>query len=244
MKILGFETASGRCSVAITKDQEVLAAEILTTQSMQAEQLLSMIEKVLANANLELSDIEYIATTSGPGSFTGIRIGLATALGLTMATDIKPVIVTNFATINFRIREQMRGFDYAAAIIDAYRGECYFNLFDKQNQTIEEPKLLKLEDVSKELQKLNGEIVCAGNSCHKLLFEHDLHKLPFVRVLPRFPNPDARSLCRLANTQILKGVYNTNIEPLYIRPPDAKLPLASSGIVRSISTHPARLLHG
>ena len=178
-----------------------------------------MIDSVLGRAKLTLDDIEYLVVTNGPGSFTGIRIGLAAALGIVMATKIKPIVVSNFATINFRIREQFRGFDYAATIIDAYRGECYFQVFDKQNQAVCEPKLLKLEDVSQEIGSLNGSVVCAGSTCHKLL-----DAVPNVRILPRFPSPDARILCRLAYTQVLKESYSSNIEPLYIRPPDAKLP--------------------
>ena len=187
---------------------------------MQAETLLAMIEAVLVRAKLALEDIEYLVVTNGPGSFTGIRIGLATALGLAMATKVKPIVVSNFAIINFRIREQFRGFDYAATIIDAYRGECYFQVFDKQNQAVEEPKLIKLEEVALEIAKLSGVIVCGGSTCHKLLDALP----PEIRILPRFPNPDARILCRLAYTQILKESYSSNIEPLYIRPPDAKLP--------------------
>jgi tRNA threonylcarbamoyladenosine biosynthesis protein TsaB len=217
MKILGFETASSRCSVAIAEGNDILAADLLTSPSMQAEELLGMIGATLAKAQLTLEDIEYLVVTNGPGSFTGIRIGLATALGLVMATQIRPIVVSNLETINFRIREQFRGFDYAATIIDAYRGECYFQVFDKQNQMIYEPLLLKLEDVRTELDKLKGVIVCGGSTCHKLMLDK-------ARILPRFPNPDARILCRLAYTKILKNNYSSNIEPLYIRLPDAKLP--------------------
>lgn len=227
MKILGFETASGRCSVSITEGNEIIAADLLTTSSMQAEQLMSMIGSVLERAKLTLDDIDYLVVTNGPGSFTGIRIGLAAALGLIMATKITPIVVSNFATINFRIREQFRGFDYAASIIDAYRGECYFQVSDKQNQIVDEPKLIKLEDVALEIEKLNGVVVCGGSTCHKLL-----DVLPSnVRILPRFPNPDARTLCRLANTQILKENYSSNIEPLYIRPPDAKVPSTKINLI-------------
>ena len=220
MKILGLETASGRCSVALTEGNDLIASDLLTSQSMQAEQLMSMLASVLTKAKLTLKDIEYLAVTNGPGSFTGIRIGLATALGLSMAEKLTPIVVSNFSIINFRIREQFRGFDYACAIIDAYRGECYFQAFDKQSMAVSEPKLIKLEEVVDEVRKLNGHVVCGGSSCHKLLA-----MLPEnVRILPRFHSPDARIVCRLANVQILKESFSSIIEPLYIRLPDAKLP--------------------
>jgi tRNA threonylcarbamoyladenosine biosynthesis protein TsaB len=217
MKILGIETASGRCSVAITEGRDVLAAELFASQSMQAERLLSMIESVSMRANLGLNDVEYLAITNGPGSFTGIRIGLSTILGISMAKQITPVVVSNFSIINFRIREQFRGFDYACTIIDAYRGEYYFQIFDKKNAPLEEPALLTLEQIGEAIGKLSGNIVCSG-ACSKLV-----EILPKeVRVLPRFPHPDARTVCRLAHTQILKESFSSKIEPLYIRPPDAK----------------------
>lgn len=219
MKILGIETASGRCSVAITEGKDILAAELLSFQSMQAEKLMAMIESVLSRANLVLNDIKYLAITNGPGSFTGIRIGLATSLGISIAKNITPVVVSNFNIINFRIREQSRGFDYACAIIDAYRGEYYFQIFDKKNTALGESQLLTLEEIVVMIEKLDGSIVCGG-ACSKFM-----EVLPKgVRILPRFPHPDARTVCRLAHTQILKESFSTNIESLYIRPPDAKLP--------------------
>ena len=132
MNILAFETASGMCSVAVSQGANLLKTALITESSKQAENLVPMINKVLENASLSLADINYIAVTNGPGSFTGIRIGIATALGLTFGTKIIPVVVSNFELINYRIREQIRNFEFAATIIDAYRDEIYLQIFDKK----------------------------------------------------------------------------------------------------------------
>ncbi len=219
MKFLAFETASGRCSAAISEGHEILATELITANSQQAENLPRIIAMILEKAKLGLSDINYIATTSGPGSFTGIRIGLSTALGLSMAASITPIIVSNFGIINYRIREQYRDFDYAVSLIDAYRGECYIEIFDKQSKSLAAPELASIEKIKNIMENLEGKIVCAGSGAVRIY-----GLVPNLITLPRFPFPDARIVCRLANVQLLKGSFSSKIEPLYIRLPDAKLP--------------------
>jgi tRNA threonylcarbamoyladenosine biosynthesis protein TsaB len=220
MKILAFETASGRCSIAISEGQDILATELIFENSQQAERLTTMISSILSRTKLSLSDIDYIAATNGPGSFTGIRIGLSTALGLSIAANITPVIVSNLAIINYKIREQYRHFEFAVSLIDAFRNELYMQIFDKHNKAVTQPKLLDIEEAETEISKLNGQVVCAGSGAKKIcnLYSNS------IAILPRFPFPDARIICKLAHGLIIKGQFSSSIEPLYIRLPDAKEP--------------------
>jgi tRNA threonylcarbamoyl adenosine modification protein YeaZ len=222
MKILAFETASGRCSVAISTDAEIIATRQIFEHSEQAENLTSMISEILTSTKLALSDIDYIATTNGPGSFTGIRIGLSAALGLSMATNTTPVIVSNLAIINHKIREQYRDFDLAICLIDAFRDEIYMQIFDRYNRPIIDPQLLSIDEAQNTIKLLDKHIICAGSGAAKIQnLANDR-----VALLPRFPCPDARIICKLAHSQIVKGQFSSLIEPLYIRLPDAKLPNA------------------
>jgi len=220
MKILAFETASGLCSIAISEGPDVLATELIFENSKQAESLTPMIQSILGRLKMNFSDIDYIATTNGPGSFTGIRIGLSCALGLSLVTNITPIIVSNFAIINYKIREQYRNFDFSINLIDAYRDECYIQIFDKNNKPVTEPNLLNIQDAKAEILKLKGQIVCAGSAAKTI---QDI-ECNAISILPRFPFPDARIICKLAHSQIVKGEFSSVIEPLYIRLPDAKLP--------------------
>jgi tRNA threonylcarbamoyl adenosine modification protein YeaZ len=220
MKILAFETASGRCSIAISEGLNILATELIFENSQQAENLTTMIESILSRTKFSLPDMDYIAVTNGPGSFTGIRIGLSTALGLSMSANITPVVVSNLAIINYKIREQYRNFDFAVSLIDAFRDELYLQVFDRQNELVTEPKLLDIETAKMEISKLSGHIVCAGNGVKKI---QDLYSNT-IAILPRFPFPDARIICKLAHSLIAKEQFSSLIEPLYIRLPDAKLP--------------------
>jgi len=220
MNILAFETASGRCSVCITRNIQILASQNIYENSMQAENLTPMIDKALNKAGLSLKNIDFIATTNGPGSFTGIRIGLATCLGLLTPHKKIPVIVSNFEIIYYRIIEQYRNFDKAYALIDARRGECYLQIFDKKGNTISEGELLSIEEISKKLKEEIVNIVIGGSG--SIHFANLASKK--VTILPRFPHPDARIICKLARNLIAKENYSSSIEPLYIRKPDAKLP--------------------
>jgi len=221
MKILAFETASGRCSAAISDSRNILSGELLTENSQQAENLTSMIEKVLTKTNLTLHDMNYIAVTNGPGSFTGIRIGLAALLGLTFSTNIEPLVVSNFEIINYRIREQIRSFDYSVTLIDAYRNEIYIEIFDKNNKSVYGPSLETIDKIKDVIRGFKGQIACAGSGAIKI------QELAYdnISILPRFPFPDARIICKLAASKILKGNFSSNVEALYIRQPDAKKPV-------------------
>jgi tRNA threonylcarbamoyladenosine biosynthesis protein TsaB len=216
--ILGFDTSHGKSSVAISDGDNIIATMNSHKTSAQAEELISLIERTLTNAHLDYKDIDYLAVTTGPGSFTGIRIGLAAARGIMLASNIKPVAITAFEAINFRIMMHARQYDYSAIIINAYRGQVYAQVFDNKGATIAEPVMIDIEETARYLSQFKGRLAVAGSGLPHIDNIND------AILLPRFPFPEARSLCRLASTKILSGVYSDDISPLYIRPPDAKLP--------------------
>jgi|GEM_PF-479853 len=233
MKILGFDTSHGKSSVAISDGDRIIATFNSDKQSAQSQELISMIEQSLEQANLNYKDIDYLAVTTGPGSFTGIRIGLAAAKGIILASGIKPVAITSFEAINFRIMMHARHYDYGLAMINAYRSQVYAQGFDIKGRPLDEPVMLDLEECADYLAGFKGRLAIGGSGvlCASQYIVRDLSLHTHwsgagsdVTLLPRFPHPEARSLCRLANRKILSGAYNEDIAPLYIRPPDAKLP--------------------
>lgn len=223
MIILGFDTSNAYSSVAISHNGEILYGYKETTPNKQAENLIPEIEKALDSADLTYKDINYLAVSAGPGSFTGIRIALATAHGIILSSpNINPVQVTNFQTLNFRIRQQYMNFDYAVTIVNAYRNQFYVEIFTKKD-IYKKAALYSLEETKNIINNLDGKKVVAGSGIHQIFnvstnFEKD------IIILPRFAYPDARFICKVAYSDILKGIENNNLSPLYIRPPDAKLP--------------------
>ena len=177
-RILAFDVSNNNCSVAISAGQEILAYEEDLRPSMQAEILILLIERALQSINYDYQDIDYLALTNGPGSFTGIRIGLATAEGILISTNIQGLAISNFEMSYYRLQRQVKYFDKAVILLNAYRQQLYYQEFD-----------------------------LAGNT-----------------ILPRFAKINATQVCKYADEKINKGEVNQGIGPLYIRPPDAKIP--------------------
>lgn len=218
MIILGIDTSHNKCSVAISDGDKIITALVSKKPSSQAEELLLMIEQILAQTNLSYDNIDYLAVTKGPGSFTGIRIGLAASRGIVMASKIRAVSVSSFEAINFRILQAVKKFDYSVVLINAYRSQIYAQAFDSLGSAVAEPSLLDINDVTDYIKQVKGIVAVGGSG----LIEAG--ELDGVISLPRFPNVDARSVCRFANMQIIKGSYSSDLSPLYIRLPDAKIP--------------------
>ncbi|MDX1924132.1 MAG: tRNA (adenosine(37)-N6)-threonylcarbamoyltransferase complex dimerization subunit type 1 TsaB [Rickettsiaceae bacterium] len=223
MFILGFDTSNSYSMVSISKNIDILYSKKDSNPNSQAENLLPMIEEALKSCSLWYDKLDYVAAINGPGSFTGIRIALAAARGLSLASsNIKTVCVNNFQTINFRARQQCKEFDLCAAFVNAYRDQLYMQLFTKKGE-YGEPKLLLISEAKKYLESLKGNIVISGSGIEQIYNTTSLPPKNII-VLPRFSYPDARFICRVAHQQIVMDNVNENLEPLYIRAPDAKLP--------------------
>jgi tRNA threonylcarbamoyladenosine biosynthesis protein TsaB len=97
MKLLALETCFGKYSLALFDGEKLLASMISSEENKQAEQLILALEKILADNSLSYSALDAIAVCVGPGSFTGLRIGLAAAKGVALATGIKLIGVSSLA---------------------------------------------------------------------------------------------------------------------------------------------------
>ena len=121
MKVLAFDTALGACSVAAWSEGEILAARHQRLERGHAEALMPMVEAVRAEAGLAYDEFDLIAVTVGPGTFTGLRIGLAAARGLALASGVALVGLTTLEVVAWGIPEQVRGADPVLAVHDARR---------------------------------------------------------------------------------------------------------------------------
>lgn len=220
-KILCFDVSGNRCSVAISKGKEILFFEQEMRPSMQAEVLMVIIERGLKKANISYKDIDYLAVTTGPGSFTSIRIGLAVAKAILYATNIKPVALTNFETSHYRLRSEALRYDSAFVILNAYRNQLYVQKFIN-NIAYLKPMLMDNIDVINILKQEKGNVVCAGSGLIEIYSE--IKDFDNLMILPRFPYVKAYHTIGLVNDKINANEINLAVEPLYIRPPDAIAP--------------------
>ncbi len=226
MKILGFDTAMGACSAALWSDGDIVARRFALLERGHAEALVPMLEEVRAAAGgLAYQDVDYIAVTVGPGTFTGIRVGLATARGLGLAAA-RPVIgiTTLEAIAAAAIASESQHFDVTLAVIDARRNEVYAQAFDSGSEPLWPPALLSLEAAAERISE--GKVLLAGTGAQAVAARLGDAGRVCRLAGQEYLRPDAVDVVRRAALRIEAAPGKTWLppSPLYIRPPDARLP--------------------
>lgn len=215
MKLLGIDTALNACSVAIIDGSEVLASVTSAGGRGNAERLLPLLEQARLEADIDLAQLDGIAVTIGPGSFTGIRTALATARALGLALKIPVWGITTTETLSAAAAQL--GFA-TIAVIDAKRGEVYIQCFAADGMALAAPQLLSIAEAAAILPAGPAMLVGSGSALLKDAAQRDDLQLSSVA-----PDPDPVLVARLAAG---RPRPTASPSPLYIRPPDAKLPSA------------------
>ncbi|MGX6960458.1 MAG: tRNA (adenosine(37)-N6)-threonylcarbamoyltransferase complex dimerization subunit type 1 TsaB [Rickettsia endosymbiont of Pentastiridius leporinus] len=215
MKILAFDTANNTASVALSDNENILAYVEELRPSMQAENLMPMIEEVMKAGKCSYDELDYLVVINGPGSFTGIRIGLASAKGILFAKEnIKGVAVSNFEYAYFRAIGQVKDYDKIYVFLNAYRGQLYMQIFDKLGKA-EKPILIDFDQSIRLLESEKGIIACCGSGLEFIY--SGIMSLPNIITLPRFGRVKAWVICRyIANKLANNKELNHAIEPLYM----------------------------
>lgn len=219
MKILAVDTALGACSVAVLDGAKVLAHRFVAMERGHAEALAPMVEDIVRASGVGFADIDRLAVTTGPGTFTGQRVGLAFMRGLRVALK-KPL--TGITTLEAMCAAAMEeaGTDYAAAIHDARRGEAYLGVTSKADVLIA-PEVLSLEEVAARIAKVipqGASLALAGTAAERIGENLKEGRVTAIR------QPDALWVARLA---LVAPAPSEAPHPLYLRAPDAKLPASA-----------------
>lgn len=163
--ILNIETATTNCSVSLSKEGETfILKEDYGNGYSHAEKLHVYIEDVLNQAKLTLKDIDAIAISKGPGSYTGLRIGVSTAKGLCFAAD-KPLI--SIATLEALAHQVKADNGVIIPMLDARRMEVYSAIFDANYKEIRETRAQVLEETSFSSYLEQGKVYFVGNGVEK-----------------------------------------------------------------------------
>ena len=129
MLILAIETATDRCGVALLSDRNLLVELLLTRPRSHAESLVPMIQEALSLARVSAAQIEVVAVSMGPGSYTGLRIGVSTAKGLAFASDATLVGVPSLDALALAVADHASAGDHLLTAFAARRDEVYARLF-------------------------------------------------------------------------------------------------------------------
>ncbi len=216
MIILAIDTSTSACSAALWRDGVVLARRLRSMARGQSEALIPMVAEVMAEAGLDFAKIgsgglDLLAVTVGPGAFTGLRIGLAAARGLALASGLPLAGVSTPLAVAASVPPAERVGRTILAAIDSRRDEAWVQAFDADLTPLGAVTALLPEQVA---GLVAGPVVLAGDAAPRLM-----GRLPDA-VLASSPGwPDAAMVAEVAAAQWAKG-QSLPPEPLYLRPPD------------------------
>ncbi|MDP6953251.1 MAG: tRNA (adenosine(37)-N6)-threonylcarbamoyltransferase complex dimerization subunit type 1 TsaB [Alphaproteobacteria bacterium] len=216
MRLLALDTAMEACSVALWHGDKVAVARRQAMARGHAEALMPMVATVMAEAGIDYGDLDAFAVTRGPGTFTGLRIGLAAARGLALAAARPLIGLTTLEVLAAAVPEDRRGHGVMAAI-DARRGEIYGQVFAPDLSPLGEPAARGAEAWGGEIS--GGPLRVVGTAAQQMT---DLLGAG-AEAIPGDGCPDAAVAAALAARRPLPGM-GVPVAPLYLRPPDARLP--------------------
>ena len=207
--LLAVDTALGACSAAVLDGEKVLAHRFEEMARGHAEALAPMVEETMRKAGIAFAALDRLAVTTGPGTFTGQRVGLAFMRGLKVALKKPLTGITTLEAMAFAT-----GAERAAAIHDAKRDEAYLLLWDKGGIVLP-PTVMPFAEALARIRDFGPSALCGTGAA-----------IAAAALGPAFPlseirQPDALWVARLALTRPLSDVPPA---PLYLRAPDAKLP--------------------
>jgi len=222
--ILGIETATVQAGCAIGGHEGVLASAHSSKGKRHAENLTPAIEFICSQADIELSEIGLVAVDVGPGLFTGLRVGVATAKAIAFALRVPMIGVSSLDLLAFPVRFSNR---LIVTAIDARRGELYYAFYRQVPggvQRLGEHQLGSPDDLAGQLLASGDEVLLVGDGANR--YAEAFEGLARVELVGQDPcYPSAESLVQLAHPQALREEFERPdaIEPIYLRRPDAEI---------------------
>lgn len=213
-RILSIETGSEFCSIALSQDNEIMSRSIGVPQKHSLS-ILPMIDELLAQAQISLKMLDAIAVGKGPGSFTGVRLGISVAQGLCFGLGLPCVPISSLATLAYAAKKEAenRGINLIMPVMDARMQEVYAGVYQLQaneliatiDDFVQKPSEIKKMITEEAEQAAQQDIIAIGTGWE--IYEKELiHSSGFnpVLLLPK-ATPQACDLVKLAQIAIKQG---------------------------------------
>lgn len=213
--ILNIETATTNCSVSVAKDGEMLALKEYNSASFShAEQLHIFIEEALKMASLTLKDINAIAVSKGPGSYTGLRIGVSAAKGLCFSLDIPLISIATLSGLAHQTKPKKN--EAVVAVLDARRMEVYSAIFTSDFSQTKETEAKIIDETSyKDVLSTFSKIHFVGSGAEKI--KNTIQATNTVYILDAVPS--AKEMCALSFVKFKASDFEdvAYFEPYYLK---------------------------
>ncbi len=236
MKILAIDTTAVTAAAALVEDGRILGTYQQNGTLTHSETMLNMVENLLANARVTPDMLDMLAVSAGPGSFTGVRIGVSIIKGLAFAKNIPcvPVSTLDALSENLRPLAEALGHDfYVCPVMDARRSQVYTALFlydtDADGNTVKtrvwEDDMLSAAELSERLAELELPVLFVGEGCR--VTEREIH-LPHCKEAPealRYQNGVSVAAAAFAAYEAAEdkaAFTDLALKPTYLRPSQAE----------------------
>jgi tRNA threonylcarbamoyladenosine biosynthesis protein TsaB len=225
MKLLALDSSGLVASVAIVTEDSLLAEYTVNYKKTHSQTLLPMLDEIVRMVDVELSEMDAIAVAAGPGSFTGLRIGSATAKGLGLALQ-KPIIPV--PTLNGLAYNLFGSDKLICPMMDARRNQVYTGLYEfsgKELRVIKEQMAADIEDILEEINQLGRTVIFLGDgtAVYEKIIDSNM-KIPY-EIAPLHMNRQragaigALGMLMFQNNQIEQAEDH---EPVYLRQSQAE----------------------
>lgn len=225
MKILGIDTSTKACSAALFDGNTPVCEYIINDKKTHSQKLMPIIEKMLEMSDISIEDIDAIAVSVGPGSFTGLRIGMATAKAIAHVNKIPVISVDSLETIAYNIEPTDRKI---CAILDAQRTHVYTANYSYDGNILKAETEISVKDIDELLSEIGNsgdEYIIAGEAVYKYFDKISEYK----NIKPASPAnciSKASGVCTGALIKYEKGeeIHTCyDIAPVYIRKSQAEV---------------------
>ena len=221
--ILNIETSTRVCSVALSENDKLLAKKVSYETNSHSAYLTVFIEQLFKNIKLKISDIDAVAISKGPGSYTGLRIGVSTAKGIAYGINKPLISVSTLELMSFGVTNNLEKYNIAPSeknilfcpMIDARRMEVYTAVFDINNKQVTDISAKIIDENSYSNLLKNNKIVFFGDGANKCKDIINNDNTVFINDI----NPLAENMIKLSSKAFAENnIENTAyFEPYYLK---------------------------
>lgn len=221
MNILSIDTSSNLCAIAVNKDINLIKENILNDTKNHSEKIMPVIAQTLEESNLSLNDMDLIVCDKGPGSFTGIRIGVATVMAFVDSLKIPAIGITSLETLAYNVILNKENSSFVCSLIDAKNDNVYFELYSTSNGipvSILPAECININDLIIKLKEYNDIcFVGDGSIAHKNILSSNLNNTKFSTY-----NEISSYSLGIAGLNAYNSGRHDNLLPVYLRKSQAE----------------------